>query len=128
MTPTFNIYKAEITSQTKKERLDEVFETACNVVYRYYPKSFARLFSNKGDTEEVFYRRIILYLTKSKGFKYREILEHINKKGYDVKIHHLVDGYTIIIHWILFAPTSERSIMINEMESELNKKLNYGKK
>jgi len=121
--PNYNIYRANSKVKTEKQRLKEVFDEACDIVYKYYPKSFARLFDNKGDTEEVFYRRTLLYLIKSKDFKYKDILSYLNSIGHNVKLHHLTDANTTTLHWILFAPKSERSLTIKDIEENFNKSL-----
>ena len=127
LAPTFKIYRATMCIKTEKQRLEEVFNTACDVVYKYYPKYFPRLFDNRRDAEDIFYRRVLLYLIKSKGFKYKDILNYLNSIGHNVKQHHLVEANTITLRWILFAPKAEKTLTIKEIEEQLNEQLKLKK-
>ena len=121
--PTFQIYRANVQIKKEISKLQRVFDLACEVVNKHYAKPFEKMFDNKTDTDEVFYRRIIIYLVRTQNFKYKDIEAFFKKKYYKISRHHIVEGFTITIHWLLYAKETEQGKKIIEIENEFNKQL-----
>lgn len=118
LAPTFKFYRANIKQKELSSKAIEVaFDLACDTVYSFYKTPFNQLFSNHRDKWEVFYRRVVFYLVKDKGFKYKDIVKIAQKKLSTVKHHHVLDGYTFSFNFLFYNPKSEEAEIIKKIET-----------
>lgn len=117
MKATFTIFRNQHVYKPQIKKIEQDFQAAIELVYSYYKKPFNMLFKNVSNSSDIFYRRMVFYLMKTQNYKYVDIV-FISQKWYkQTQLHHAISAYTKLIGYVIYAPKSETTQLILEIEN-----------